>query len=673
MPPATSTQDNGAERETGEKVAKPAAGDLLILAAWRALFAAIDLPRVYGSESLDVTDFLECVRCQNFRIHLPTMRGRQVDPALRRRKTPKMFLRRQRRKNDFGVRRKERKVRGVLFSVRDIDVLRLLCWCQNIKPNSLNGVSTKEERENLMTMGFIKTHERSGTLLLTNKGRAFVELLLNGVIPGLRISYHDAAIERRLRLSELVLTAYYAGVDVFTTSVGGDGERPSLLITSITRNHGHNPWGSARVGAIAHLGGIYYAAHYVCPGIGRMAVNDELSALHNHTNFGKDTRRAFLFAGPSYGCILEELKARGKKSEGKLIRYSEAYRELHYPIHLLSCDETGARQLQIMAVPDYREKLARLMLRSAYQPPPEDAPAWDALYNGHPFVIGADMELRRIDAAIRIARERNCLPIALAALDAQGSAVLLARYADPGYATVYKVTDGVLTKLFGHAPALYEPPCTQFLTKKGDVVNAPLIKALGKDRVIGVLMPNGEQSDIDMARKLVEFLDIRNFEVKIKDAVCGVLNNLPFNGYDISEQTATNLPARIRMTTLYAVSQSMNGRVANTCNLSEDWVGYATRYGDAAGDFSPLSQLTVTEVKAIGRELGLPSELVDKTPTDGLCGKTDEDNLGFTYAELDAYIRDGIEPSEEVKAKIDSMHEKNLFKLQLMPSFVYQA
>ena len=114
--------------------------------------------------------------------------------------------------------------------------------------------------------------------------------------------------------------------------------------------------------------------------------------------------------------------------------------------------------------------------------PPEDAPAWDALYNGHPFVIGADMELRRIDAAIRMARERNCLPIALAALDAQGSAVLLARYADPGYATVYKVTDGVLTKLFGHAPALYEPPCTQFLTKKGDVVNAPLIKALGKDR-----------------------------------------------------------------------------------------------------------------------------------------------------------------------------------------------
>ena len=429
-----------------------------------------------------MTDFLGGEGYLNFHIHLPTMRGRQIAPARRLRKTPKKFLRRKRCKGFFGVRRKRKGGLGLIFSVRDIDVLRLLCWCQNIKPYELNGVSTEEERENLMALGFIKIHERSNTLLLTNRGRAFIEVVLNGIVQGLSISYHDAAIERRLRLSELVLTAYYAGVDVFTTSVSGDGGRPSLFITSITRNHGQNPWGSARVCAIVHLGETYYAAHYVCPGIGRMAVNDELSALHNHTNFGKDTRRAFLFAGPSYGCILEELKVRGKKSEGKLIRYSEAYRELHYPIHLLSCDETGARQLQIMAVPYYREKLARLMLRSAYQPPPEDAPAWDALYNGHPFVIGADMELRRIDAAIRMARERNCLPIALAALDAQGSAVLLARYADPGYATVYKVTDGVLTKLFGHAPALYEPPCTQFLTKKGDVVNAPLIKALGKDR-----------------------------------------------------------------------------------------------------------------------------------------------------------------------------------------------
>lgn len=208
--------------------------------------------------------------------------------------------------------------------------------------------------------------------------------------------------------------------------------------------------------------------------------------------------------------------------------------------------------------------------------------------------------------------------------------------------------------------------------KDSSVVAALCVEALGKDRVIGVLMPQGEQSDIEYSKMLVDFLDITRLTCNIEGAVNEVLES--FEGVvSPTPQTTTNLPARIRMATLYAISQSVNGRVANTCNLSENWVGYCSKFGDAAGDFSPLENLTVTEVKAIGRELGLPSELVDKTPTDGLCGKTDEDNLGFTYAELDVYIRDGIEPSEEVKAKIDSMHEKNLFKLQPMPSFVYQA
>lgn len=205
--------------------------------------------------------------------------------------------------------------------------------------------------------------------------------------------------------------------------------------------------------------------------------------------------------------------------------------------------------------------------------------------------------------------------------------------------------------------------------KDSSVVAALCVEALGKDRVIGILMPNGEQSDIDMARKLVSFLEIKNYEINIADAVNGLLNRLPIKGDELSRQTVTNLPARIRMTTLYAMGQSLNGRVANTCNLSEDWVGYSTRYGDAAGDFSPLSHLTVTEVKEIGRILGLPKELVDKTPIDGLSGKTDEENLGFTYAMLDRYIRTGEIEDLELKEKIDSLHERNLFKLQLMPSF----
>ncbi|MBR4051205.1 MAG: NAD(+) synthase [Clostridia bacterium] len=204
--------------------------------------------------------------------------------------------------------------------------------------------------------------------------------------------------------------------------------------------------------------------------------------------------------------------------------------------------------------------------------------------------------------------------------------------------------------------------------KDSSIVAGLCVEALGKDRVIGVLMPCGKQHDIDCAYQLVNHLGIKHYEINIEDAVKGVINQLE-GKLEISNQTRINLSPRIRMSTLYAVSQSLNGRVANTCNLSEDWVGYSTRYGDAAGDFSPLSNLTVTEIKQIGRLIGLPGNLVDKVPIDGLCGKTDEDNLGFTYAELDIYIRTGKIENEETKKRIDTLHERNLFKLQLMPSF----
>lgn len=204
--------------------------------------------------------------------------------------------------------------------------------------------------------------------------------------------------------------------------------------------------------------------------------------------------------------------------------------------------------------------------------------------------------------------------------------------------------------------------------KDSSVTAALCVEALGKDRVIGVLMPNGQQSDIDCAIKLVNHLGIKNYTVNIGETVESLKKALP-KDMEISDQTLINISPRVRMTTLYAISQSNNGRVANTCNLSEDWVGYATRYGDAAGDFSPLSNLTVHEVKQIGYVLGLPRDLVDKVPIDGLCGKTDEDNLGFTYEVLDKYIRTGICEDAETKELIDKKHKANLFKLQLMPSF----
>lgn len=209
--------------------------------------------------------------------------------------------------------------------------------------------------------------------------------------------------------------------------------------------------------------------------------------------------------------------------------------------------------------------------------------------------------------------------------------------------------------------------------KDSSVAAALCVRALGKDRVIGVLMPNGVQSDIDVARELVDFLGIRSYEINIKDGYDALMGAIVSSVGEISDQTRINLAPRIRMSVLYAVSQSNNGRVVNTCNLSEDYVGYSTRYGDAAGDFSPLARLTVAEVVALGLEAGLPEHIVKKVPSDGLCGKTDEDNLGFTYDMLDRYIRTGVCEDSEKKARIDHLNKINKFKLELMPVFPYEG
>ena len=205
--------------------------------------------------------------------------------------------------------------------------------------------------------------------------------------------------------------------------------------------------------------------------------------------------------------------------------------------------------------------------------------------------------------------------------------------------------------------------------KDSSVCAALCVEALGRDRVIGVLMPNGTQSDIADSRQLIEHLGIRSVTLNIAGAVDAIHTQLRAARIAATAQTEINLPPRVRMSVLYAVSQSMNGRVINTCNLSEDWVGYSTRYGDSAGDVSLLGKLTVQEVKALGREMGLPENLVEKTPSDGLCGSSDEQKLGFSYAVLDRYIREGYCEDSVIREKIDELHHANRFKLELIPVF----
>ena len=209
--------------------------------------------------------------------------------------------------------------------------------------------------------------------------------------------------------------------------------------------------------------------------------------------------------------------------------------------------------------------------------------------------------------------------------------------------------------------------------KDSTIAAALCVKALGADRVIGVLMPHGKQEDIEDARRVCEILGIQSVEINIGET-CLCLYEAINTGCDCensisaNKTVTTNLPARIRMTTLYAIAAMVGGRVCNTCNRSENYIGYSTKYGDHAGDFSPLGHYTVRELLTIGDALGLPHDLVHKTPADGMCGSSDEDNLGFTYEELDTYLLEDISPKYETLKLIEQAHARNMHKLINIPT-----
>ena len=205
--------------------------------------------------------------------------------------------------------------------------------------------------------------------------------------------------------------------------------------------------------------------------------------------------------------------------------------------------------------------------------------------------------------------------------------------------------------------------------KDSSVVAALCAAAYGKENVVGVLMPDGVQPDIDYSRDLVEFLGLKHYTFNIHGGTAGILDEMDRIGLAASRQTTVNLPSRMRMVTLYAIAQSLEGGIViNTSNLSEDWVGYCTIYGDSAGAFSPLGMYTTEEVIALGAELGLPEKFLVKPPSDGLTGLTDEDNLGFTYHAVNEYVRRGV-VDPETKEKIDAKHRASRFKFQTIPVY----
>lgn len=207
--------------------------------------------------------------------------------------------------------------------------------------------------------------------------------------------------------------------------------------------------------------------------------------------------------------------------------------------------------------------------------------------------------------------------------------------------------------------------------KDSTVAAALCVEALGKDNVVGLLLPNGKQSDINDSYAVINHLGIISYDLNINNAYNAIIKEIEANDITPLEQCTINLPARLRMATLYAFSQCVGGRVVNTCNLSEDYIGYSTRWGDSVGDFAPLANFTTDEVIKMGLELGLPEKLVLKTPSDGLCGLTDEEKIKVPYRKINEYIRLGKLEDELAKKTIRELHEKNLFKLEPIPSFDY--
>ena len=332
--------------------------------------------------------------------------------------------------------------------------------------------------DNLRGLRFIRVHSASGAFTMTNAGNEFLESIFENLPENVRQSYLAANTLRRIRRASIMVTAYRAGLQVFTTDLAALERQPSLYFPTLMRGHGTNPWSNSRIAALLRLGDTLYAAHYVCPGIGELLLNDELNAFMNNTSQIKNVRRAFVFAGDSYESILAELDAAPTKEPGRYVSYADAFRQLDLPVHLLSCDAVGAMQLRLMAISDYRQALSRAALKGQFTAAPSDVPAWDAIYEGKPFVVAADMDLNRIDGAIRTAQERNLMPISMIALKPQFDTVLRKRYREKGLARVFTLKEDMLREL--GVSQLYVPSSDAYKTEKGEVINAPLIQAARK-------------------------------------------------------------------------------------------------------------------------------------------------------------------------------------------------
>lgn len=364
----------------------------------------------------------------------------------------------------------------MIFSVRDMELMKLLYWCGNILPSSLSEIFDEETVGNLLAAGLIHTHKNSGSYSLTKKGALC--LLDTGYPDRAPLSYRKNLIERRLRISDIVLTGYQARLNLFIDIENQTAKQPTLFLPSLSRGKERNIWGSSRVAALLRLGDCCCGAYSVYPGVGRLNLEDEEKTLSACAARSQSKRTAFIFTGDTYRSILTELERADSSNDGRLISYREAWQKALPPVHLLPHGDTGALQLRIMAQPDYRRRLAQAGLGQGYASPPPELPHCDGMLRGLPFVIAVDMELRRLDTALEEARQAGFPELAAVALREQVRGVLRERYRDR--IKLFTITKETLTAAFGDELPLYRPGHEAFLTEKGDVIDVPPIQVRRK-------------------------------------------------------------------------------------------------------------------------------------------------------------------------------------------------
>ena len=368
----------------------------------------------------------------------------------------------------------------MIFSTADIDVLCLLRWCRYADPEDLSRVFGEPTLANLAAFKLIHAQKytqeaqnpdsaekdsisgkkKTGCVMtLTGKGSEFLDSILPGIPPEVPKTYREQDIRRRIRISRLALTGYRSGAALFISRMTDLRRSPSFFLPIIARGHGANPWSNARIAAVARLGDLLAAVHYVCPGIGKLYLTDEMNSFNNNTSQIERVRRILIFGGESYKSVLTALDELPDVKESKFISYADAYRRTGLAVYILPCNDTGALQLRLMSQTDYRRRLTVAALRTQYEPPPPEHPEWDAFFQGKPFAMAADMNLRRIDEVIRSAKDLNLLPISMAALPEQAEEVLNVRYRDTHLARVFILSEEAVKEVA--SPVLHTPPSTQ--------------------------------------------------------------------------------------------------------------------------------------------------------------------------------------------------------------------